>query len=194
MNPQLETVGKLVSQHLLPFGQQWAASSGFPALAKLLADEQLHQLMARYGESVLSSFTQSKRPAATRATRPDDERARAGAPDDTELRELNARVEAAEGQTRQVITLLEAVRSKMRPMAQALGCCQECLVGIEGCPACWGKSTVGGQAPDLELLESQIVEPLAASGVPLRLGQEPRRVLIANSRKHSRRETGVNHE
>ena len=93
MNPELETVGKLVSQHLLPFGQQWATSSGFPALAKLLADEQLHQLMARYGESVLSSFTQSKRPAATRATRPDDERARAGAPDDTELRELNARVE-----------------------------------------------------------------------------------------------------
>lgn len=195
MNPQIESIGKLVSQYLIPFGQQLATSSGHPSLARLLADEQLHQLMARYSDSVLSAFSEPGGPGARERGRPNENGAPVAASvDDTELRDLNARLATAEAQSLQLLTLLEAVRTKMRPMAKALGCCQECLVGIDGCPACWGKSAVGGNQPDLEQLQSLIVEPLAASGVPLRLDDAPRRQRVANGRNHSRRETGVNHE
>jgi hypothetical protein len=190
MNLPPESIGKLLSQFVLPFGQQWAASSGYPMLSKLLADEQLHGLVARYGDSMLAAVVEAKAKAA--ATRPGP-RADAGV-ESVELQNLAARLSAVETQHQQLSTLLETVRTRMRPLAQALGCCPECLVGVEVCPACWGKSTVGAYPPDLDLLRSRIVDPLAANGVQLRLTDIPRRVRGANGRSHPQRETGAKHE
>jgi hypothetical protein len=71
-------------------------------------------------------------------------------------------------------TVLSILRNRMRPLALALGCCPECLVGVEGCPKCWGQSRVAYYPPDVSLLEAQVVNPLAARGVPLQLN-EPNR-------------------
>lgn len=86
------------------------------------------------------------------------------------LAKLQDRVLAMEAQE----TVLEILRSRMRPLALALGCCPECLVGVEGCPKCWGQSRVAYYPPDVSLLEAQVINPLAARGVPLAL-KEPRR-------------------
>jgi hypothetical protein len=114
--------------------------------------------------------------------------------DSMELQQLAERLNAVESQNQQVLGLLEMVRTKMRPLAQALGCCPECLVGVEICPACWGKSAVGGNTPDPELLKTYIVEPLAASGVPLRLNGVAPRMRAVNGKNHPRTETGASHE
>ena len=46
--------------------------------------------------------------------------------------------------------------------------------GVDGCPKCWGQSRVAYYPPDVSLLEAQVVNPLAARGVPLRLGEPDR--------------------
>ena len=86
------------------------------------------------------------------------------------LSKLQERVLAMEAQE----TVLSILRNRMRPLALALGCCPECLVGVEGCPKCWGQSRVAYYPPDVSLLEAQVINPLAARGVPLAL-KEPRR-------------------
>lgn len=195
MNMQPESMSRMISQVLLPFGQQWAASNGYPMLSKLLADEQLHGLLSRYGDSMLAAWAEARaRPGKRRGGR-NGNSARADVPvESAELQQLAARLSAIEGQHQQVLMLLEAVRTKMRPLAQALGCCPECLVGVEICPACWGKSAVGANPPDVELLKSLIVEPLAAAGVPLRLADNTRHLRVANGRTHPKNGTGANHE
>src|SRR5205814_7880378 len=95
---------------------------------------------------------------------------------DAGLANLNARVSAMEEQLQAQQALFEILRTKSRPLALALGCCPECLVGVEGCPKCLGRSGVGLFPPDQALLRALIVNPLAARGVPLTLveTQEPR--------------------
>ena len=190
-----ESMSTLISQVLLPYGQQWAASNGYALVAKLLADEQLHGLVVRYGEPMLAAWSEARAAAARHDGGHDRNRTRSETGSDTfDLQQLSARLTAIEAQHHQLLTLLETVRTKMRPVAQALGCCPECLVGVEDCPCCWGKSTVGSNPPDLELLKSRIIEPLAASGVPLQLNEVTRRPRAANGRTHVGRETGANHE
>jgi hypothetical protein len=188
MNMSPESMSKVLSQFLLPFGQQWAATNGYPMLSKLLADEALQDLIARYGDSMLAAYTEARAAAARSGPK-----ANAGI-GNVELQNLAARLSAVEAEHQQLSALLETVRIKMRPLAQALGCCPECLVGVEICPACWGRSAVGGRPPDLELLQSLIVEPLAASGVPLRPADIPPRPRGVNGRSQHRRETGAKHE
>jgi len=195
MTMQPESMAKLISQVVLPYGQQWAASNGYPLISKFLADEQLHDLVARYGDSMLTAWAEA-RAAATKANAGHNRhgpRAAAGF-ESVELQQLSARLTAVETQHQQLRTLLETVRTKMRPLAQALGCCPECLVGVEGCPCCWGKSAVGTNPPNLELLKTRIIEPLAASGVPVQLNEVARRRNGANGRSQLRRETGASHE
>jgi len=186
MNMSPDSISKMISQVLLPLGQQWAAGNGYPSLSKLLADEQLHGLIARHGEAMLAAWTEAKSAAANRnaAQARNAPRTESGA-DSVELQQLTDRLNAIEAQNQQVLGLLEMVRSKMRPLAQALGCCPECLVGVEICPACWGKSAVGANPPDVELLKSYIVEPLAAGGVPLRLNGAAPRMRAVNGKKSS---------
>jgi len=195
MNMSPESISKLISQVLLPLGQQWAASNGYPTLSKLLADEQLHGLVARHGDSMLAAWAEARSAAAKRnATQARSAPRTESRNDSMELQQLAERLNAIETQNQQVLSLLEMVRTKMRPLAQALGCCPECLVGVEICPACWGKSAVGGNPPDPELLKTYIVEPLAASGVPLRLNGAAPRMRAVNGKNHPRTETGASHE
>jgi hypothetical protein len=65
--------------------------------------------------------------------------------------------------------MFQELRNRVRPLAQALGCCPECLVGVIGCQRCGGKSGVGTYAPDESLLEEHVIQPLAARGLQLRL-------------------------
>ena len=194
---QPESISKLISQVVLPYGQQWAASNGYPLIAKLLADEQLLGLVARYGEPMLAAWAEARAAATNVDAARDGDRPRSGRKKKTasiELQQLGARLSAIETQHQQLLTLLETVRTRMRPLAQALGCCPECLVGVEGCPCCWGKSTVGSNPPDLELLKARIIEPLAASGVQLELNDATRHRSAMNGHSHTRFETGANHE
>lgn len=103
---------------------------------------------------------------------PSDSDTRASEPptNGSSLAKLQDRVLAMEAQE----TVLSILRNRMRPLAMALGCCPECLVGVEGCPKCWGQSRVAYYPPDVSLLEAQVINPLAARGVPLAL-KEPRR-------------------
>jgi hypothetical protein len=193
MSMQPESMGKLISQFLLPLGQQLAANTGFPAVSKLLADEQVHGLVARFGDSVLASLAETQAAPKEANTSQAANAAPAGKPaDSAELEQLASRLTCVEAQHAQLVTFIETVRTQMRPLAQALGCCPECLVGVDGCPACWGKSSVGHQPADLELLQARIVDPLAAAGVPLRLDGTSPRTRVANGRNPNRRETGVN--
>lgn len=192
---QPDSLSKVLSQVLLPYGQQWAVRSGYPLISKLLADEQLHDLIGRYGDSMLAAWTEERATATKPNAGHNGNGQRTDASfDGVELQQLNARLTTVEAQHQQLRTLLDTVRTKMRPLAQALGCCPECLVGVEGCPRCWGKSIVGGSPPDLVLLQSLIVDPLAASGVPLRLTEIMRRLRVADARSQLQRETGANHE
>ena len=84
-------------------------------------------------------------------------------------------------------TVLSILRNRMRPLALALGCCPECLVGVDGCPKCWGQSRVAYYPPDVSLLEAQVVNPLAARGVPLQLGEPDR----SHARKSNGKSNGV---
>jgi hypothetical protein len=193
MSTTPDSMGKMISRFLLPLGQQFAANSGFPAISKLLADEQIHGLVAQLGDSVLAGFAG---PGA-KPKGPETPAGAEGAPADSpaesvDMQQLASRLTCVEAQHTQLVTFIETVRTQMRPLAQALGCCPECLVGVEGCPACWGKSAVGSNPPDLELLQARIIDPLAAAGTPLRLDQSTPRPRVANGRNSHRRETGAN--
>jgi hypothetical protein len=90
-------------------------------------------------------------------------------PADPGLAALEARLCALEERYERLADLHGKQRDRMAPMAQALGCCGACLVGMEECPTCGGKGGVGYRPPDLELLAALIVRPFEAHGVHLAL-------------------------
>jgi hypothetical protein len=196
-----ESLGKMLPRILFPYVQQWAERSGMTLVSRLLVDEQFRALLEKYGDEVLTRLAQAnQRPAPTGAATSGtangaaydssngmanghamadpaaaDPRFSEPAINGSSLSKLQERVLAMEAQE----TVLSILRNRMRPLALALGCCPECLVGVEGCPKCWGQSRVAYYPPDISLLEAQVVSPLAARGVPLQLSEphrnEPRR-------------------
>jgi len=186
---QSETLGKMLPRILFPYVQQWAERSGMTLLSRLLVDEQFRGLLEKYGDEVMSRVMQpgyppgngyapqqGGDPAAPPFVSPGASAAPSPGANDSSLNgssslvKLQERVLAMEAQE----TVLSILRNRMRPLALALGCCPECLVGVDGCPKCWGQSRVAYYPPDVSLLEAQVVNPLAARGVPLRLGEPDR--------------------
>jgi hypothetical protein len=173
-----ESLGKMLPRILFPFVRQWAERSGFTLLSRLLVDEQFQGLLEKYGDEIVTIMASGAtrngnghgngkkraRPAEPRVSEAD-----ANADDWTSLRD---RVSDLEAQQEAQQALLEALSVKIRPLALALGCCPECLVGVEGCSQCGGRSKVGLYPPDYALLEAQIVSPLAARGAPLSLNEK----------------------
>jgi hypothetical protein len=182
---QSETLGKMLPRILFPYVQQWAERSGMTLLSRLLVDEQFRGLLEKYGDEVMSRVMQpgyppgngsapyqGSDPAAPQSASPGASPGPVDSPlnGSSSLSKLQERVLAMEAQE----TVLSILRNRMRPLALALGCCPECLVGVDGCPKCWGQSRVAYYPPDVSLLEAQVVNPLAARGVPLRLGEPDR--------------------
>lgn len=176
---QTESLGKLLPRILFPYAQQWAERSGFSLLSRLLVDEQFRELIEKYSDELATRMAQANitpgngngrrngnKPASQAKPRVNDPDA-----DANDLANLNARVLAMEAQQEAHQALFDLLRSKIRPLALALGCCPECLVGVEGCPKCWGRSRVAHYPPDYTLLETHVVNPLAARGVPLVLSE-----------------------
>jgi len=179
-------MGKMLPRILFPYVQQWAERSGMTLLSRLLVDEQFRGLLEKYGDEVMSRVMQPAPPAGPSPghapQQPGDPvsapYASSGASpaandsplNGSSLAKLQERVLAMEAQE----TVLSVLRNRMRPLALALGCCPECLVGVDGCPKCWGQSRVAYYPPDVSLLEAQVVNPVAARGVPLRLGEPDR--------------------
>ena len=178
METESESLGKVLPRILLPYVQQWAESSGFTVLSRLLVDEQFRGLVEKYADEVVTPMVSGtpgngngwgggKRPAPRAESRVTETEA-----DDADLASLQDRLLALEAQQGMQQALFEALRIKIRPLALALGCCPECLVGYEGCPNCGGRSKVGHYPPDYKLLEAQVVTPLSARGVPLTLKEK----------------------
>jgi hypothetical protein len=176
---QTESLGKMLPRILFPYVQQWAERSGMTLLSRLLVDEQFRGLLEKYGDEVMSRVMQPGYPPGNAPQQASDPVAPPGASASTadsplngsSLAKLQERVMAMEAQE----TVLSILRNRMRPLALALGCCPECLVGVEGCPKCWGQSRVAYYPPDVSLLEAQVVSPLVARGVPLQLSSPDRR-------------------
>jgi hypothetical protein len=174
---ETESLGRALPRILFPYVQQWADRSGYTLLSRLLVDEQFQQLIEKYGDEMINQMASPKpgngngrgngKRAAPRAE-PSASETDANADD---LASLQDRVLALEAQQEAQQALFDALRTKIRPLALALGCCPECLVGIVGCPKCGGCSRVGHYPPDYTLLEEQVVNPLAARGVPLSLNK-----------------------
>jgi hypothetical protein len=174
---QTESPGQLIPKILLPYAQQWAERSGMALLSRLLVDENLRALLEKYGDEMVQGVlnaTNRRRPA--NGTRDRYRPAPAEPPgvhetpsNDNDMARLMDRVSALEAEQRVQQALFDAVRTKIRPLALALGCCPECLVGVGGCPKCGGRSTVGYYPPDRALLESEVIRPLSTRGVPLSL-------------------------
>jgi len=178
---QTESFGKVLPQLLLPYVRQWADRSGMTVLSKLLVDEQFLQLISKYADELivpLSQFgaTPGNGHGSGNGSRPHTN-------GDAGLANLNARVSAMEEQLLAQQALFELLRTKSRPLALALGCCPECVVGVDGCPKCLGRSAVGLFPPDQTSLRALIVNPLAARGVPLTLGETPESRLNHQSEK-----------
>src|SRR5262245_6516604 len=175
---QAESLGKMLPRILFPYVQQWAERSGMTLLSRLLVDEQFRGLLEKYGDEVMSRVMQPGAPPGNAPQQDSDPVAppypSPGAAESplngSSLARLQERVLAMEAQE----TVLSILRNRMRPLALALGCCPECLVGVDGCPKCWGQSRVAYYPPDVPLLEAQVVNQLAARGVPLQLGEPDR--------------------
>lgn len=175
---QTESLGKMLPRILFPYVQQWAERSGMTLVSRLLVDEQFRGLLEKYGDEVMSRVMQPGFPPGNAPRQGSDPVAppcaSPGAADSLlnggSLAKLQERVLAMEAQE----TVLSILRNRMRPLALALGCCPECLVGVDGCPKCWGQSRVAYYPPDVSLLEAQVVNPLAARGVPLQLNERDR--------------------
>ncbi len=184
---QMESMGKTLPRILFPYVQQWAERSGMTLLSRLLVDEQFRGLLEKYGDEVLSRMMPPTYPPGNASPQGSDTAASSCASpaaadsplNGSSLAKLQERVLAMEAQE----TVLSILRSRMRPLALALGCCPECLVGVEGCPKCWGQSRIAYYPPDVSLLEAEVVNPLVARGVPLQLN-EP-------DRTHARKSNGV---
>jgi hypothetical protein len=173
---QAESLGKMLPRILFPYVQQWAERSGMTLLSRLLVDEQFRGLLEKYGDELMRGVMQAGFPVGNAPQQGNDPGAppSPGAPDNpmngSSLAKLQERVMAMEAQE----TVLSVLRNRMRPLALALGCCPECMVGLDACPKCWGQSRIAYFPPDVSLLEAQVVNPLAARGVPLRLNEPDR--------------------
>jgi len=178
---QTESWVKVLPRILFPYVQQWADRSGLTLLSRLLVDDQFRELIEKYSDELVTPLSQpgttpgngngqgnGNRPTSQAEPHVRNVGTEADAGD---LTNLHARVLALEAQHESHLNLLEMLRSKIQPLALALGCCPECLVGVEGCPKCLGRSRVAHYPPDYTLLEMQIVNPLAARGVPLTLSE-----------------------
>jgi hypothetical protein len=191
---QNESFGKVLPQILLPFARQWAERSGMPALSRLLVDDQFLGLIERYADDLLVPLTKvadrpgngngrgnghkpsgnghaSPRNVARPAPEPET-RADGKTQMDDELSKLHERVSAMEEQQRAQQALFEVLRMRIRPLALALGCCPECLVGLDGCPKCLGRSNIGYFEPDQALLRALVIHPLAARDIPIVLAEK----------------------
>jgi hypothetical protein len=172
---QTVSVGNVLPGILFPFVQQWAERSGYTLLSRLLVDEQFRQLIEKYGGEIASRMSKAEHtPENNNGRRSKKEPAPDADPRVIEtdayaddLAKLQDRLSAMEAEQQMQKVLFEVVRAKIRPLALALGCCPECLVGVEGCSKCSGRSAVAYFSPDYKLLKTQIVSPLAACGVPL---------------------------
>jgi hypothetical protein len=192
---QTESLGKMLPRILFPYVQQWAERSGMTLLSRLLVDEQFRGLLEKYGNEVMSRIMQPDVPSGNAPQQGSDPTAppcaSPGANDSplngSSLAKLQERVLAMEAQE----TVLSILRNRMRPLALALGCCPECLVGVDGCPKCWGQSRVAYYPPDVSLLEAQVVNPLAARGVPLQLGEPDRTRASEPDRTRARKSNGA---
>ena len=192
---QSESMGKMLPRILFPYVQQWAERSGMTLLSRLLVDEQFRGLLEKYGDEVMSRVMRPAPPPVHAPQQASDPVAPPGASpaaadsplNGSSLAKLQERVMAMEAQE----TVLSILRNRMRPLALALGCCPECLVGVDGCPKCWGQSRVAYYPPDVSLLEAQVVNPLAARGVPLRLGEPDRPRVSAADQARARKSNGV---
>jgi hypothetical protein len=173
---QAESLGKMLPRILFPYVQQWAERSGMTLLSRLLVDEQFRGLLEKYGDELMRGVMQAGFPVGNAPQQGNDPGAppSPGAPDNpmngSSLAKLQERVMAMEAQE----TVLSVLRNRIRPLALALGCCPECMVGLDACPKCWGQSRIAYFPPDVSLLEAQVVNPLAARGVPLRLNEPDR--------------------
>ena len=172
---QMKSLGKMLPAILFPYAQQWAERSGFTLLAQLLVDEQLRALFEKYGDEMVRRAAQGSHTPGNGNGRGNgkgpalraEPRVGEADPKGSDFTDLQDRVLAMEAHQEAQQALFEVLRSKIRPLALALGCCPECLVGVDGCPNCWGRSKVAHYPPDYTLLQTQIVSPLAAHGVPL---------------------------
>jgi hypothetical protein len=182
---QTESLGKMLPRILFPYVQQWAERSGMTLLSRLLVDDQFRGLLEKYGDEMMRGVMQAGFPPGNAPQQGNDPVAppSPGATDNSmngsSLAKLQERVMAMEAQE----TVLSILRNRARPLALALGCCPECLVGLDGCPKCWGQSRIAYFPPDVSLLEAQIVNPLSVRGVPLRLNKR--------DRAHERKSNGV---
>lgn len=172
---ETESLGKQLPRILFPYAQQWADRSGLTWLAKLLGDDQFRALIEKYGEELVRRMAQGSAVPGNGNGRRDGSKpasqkemlVRGTDANINDLTNLNARVLAMEAQLEAQQAQFELFCTKIRPLALALGCCPECLAGVEGCPKCLGRSRVAHFPPDYTLLEALVVSPLAARGVPL---------------------------
>jgi hypothetical protein len=183
---QPESLGKVLPRILFPYVQQWAERSGMTLLSRLLVDEQFRGLLEKYGDELMRRVMQAGFPQGKAPQQASDPVGRSGSPGATEnplngssLAKLQERVLAMEAQE----AVISILRNRMQPLALALGCCPECLVGLDGCHKCLGQSRVAYFPADVSLLEAQVVNPLAARGVPLQLNEPVR--------THDRKSNGV---
>jgi hypothetical protein len=196
---QTESFGKMLPQILIPFARQWADRSGIQVLSKLLVDDQFLELIAKYADELTSSLSQfgaapvngnghssgqnngyskGHSNGHSKAHRPQTQ-------PDADLATLNERVLAMEAKQQAQQALVEVLRTKIRPLALALGCCPDCIVGVEGCPKCLGRSKVGQFQPDQALLRALVVNPLIARGVPLNLSETKESRPVQQPENHS---------
>jgi hypothetical protein len=173
-----ESFGKVLPRMLFPYVQQWAERSQFTLLSHLLVDEQFQGIVDKYGSEILALLA-SYAPGNAHSRTNGKTSSPGGEPrvgdtdaDVTDLKSLQQRVLTLEAQQEAQHAIFEALRTKFLPLALALGCCPDCLVGIEACPKCGGQSRVGYYESDYALLKAQVVSPLAARGVPLSLNDK----------------------
>src|SRR5712692_2845822 len=174
---ETESLGKLVPQMCIPYAQEWAERSGLTLLSRLLVDEQFRSLIEKYSDELasraLSNMAQPRNgnngsnghSTTTGPVQPVSEAESTS----EDLSSLQDRVFALEAQQEMQLAIFESLRTKIRPLALALGSCPECLVGVEGCLKCGGRTRVGDYYPDYTLLEAEVVRPLVTRGVPLSL-------------------------
>jgi len=161
-----------------------------PLLSKLLEDEHVHALVEKYGNELAlrmsagtpqsqngnghvngngNGHSNGNSNGHVPVSRNTNE---TGADADArQLARLQDRLSTLEIQHEMQQAVFDDLRRRIRPLALALGCCPECFAGVVGCQKCGGNSRVGLYPPDEALLEEQIVSPLVALGVQLRLGE-----------------------
>ena len=189
---EAESIEVLFPKIVLPYLRQWAESSRSEIFSQLLVDEQFLSLLARYGSQFIPKpGKKADEPFAYKRSRANGNGAHPPKTFDAEpvfqkaadvnekeldsnqfyerlcaleglLKEQSAEIDAQQA-------MLQTVRTRIRPLATALGCCPECVVGLETCPWCFGKSKVGLFEPNPELLKDLVLDPLAVRGTSIAL-------------------------